>query len=63
MNSKKYAEYLKNDRVYVIKFNSHHCEGQIIVDTKYYLDNIKKFNKVLKDVYVYSFEEKEKEDD
>lgn len=57
---KLFTTYQKNPKEFYIRYKGNFSEGIIIVDTKYYNDNIKRFDKVLKDVVILEFTERDK---
>ena len=58
---RKLNEWDTNKNVFVIEYQSPYSKGTIIVDTKYYQKNIKKFERKMKDCIILSMIEREKE--
>ena len=58
---RKLNEWETNKNVFVIEYQSPYSKGTMIVDTKYYQKNIKKFERKMKDCIILSMIEREKE--
>ena len=57
ITKKKLQEYKDDNTYYHIEWTSHYSKGEMIIKKSYYMDNLRKFNKLFKDVMFTLFVE------